>query len=153
MSKIVFSNGNFDVLHVGHFNLLSYCRQLAGKDGQVYVAIDLDEKVKLDKGPHRPIYPHSIRRQQLLDLTDSNGKSLVDKTFLFSTNEQLYEMIKREKPNIIVKGSDWKGNVIGSDLAEVVLFPRIPYSSTEIIQKIQLMSHSQIETSEDEWMW
>ena len=151
MAKIVFTNGNFDVLHVGHFNILSYCRHLAGSDGKVIVALDSDRKIKEDKGPMRPIYPHLTRLAQLSCLVDSNGKLLINQIFPFDTNVGLYNLIKREKPNIIVKDSEWKGNVVGSDLAEVVLYPRFSYSSTEIIDTIR--SKHMILSENDEWMW
>jgi D-glycero-beta-D-manno-heptose 1-phosphate adenylyltransferase len=148
--KTVFTNGCFDILTVGHFNLLSYCRKLAGPDGKVIVALDSDRKIKEDKGPMRPIYPHLTRLAQLMDLVDSSDKMIVNKIFPFDTNKELYEIIKTEKPDIIVKGSEWKGNVIGSDLAEVVLCPKL-YSSTKIIDTIR---SKQITTPEDdEWVW
>ena len=150
--KTIFTNGNFDVLHIGHFNLLSFCRSLAGPDGKVIVAIDSDRKIKEDKGPIRPIYLCSTRMEQLTELMDSNGNLIVNKVLSFDTNKELYEIIKKEKPNIIVKGSDWKGNVVGSDLAEVVLFPRMSYSSTEIINTIR-SKYITISPEEDEWMW
>jgi cytidyltransferase-like protein len=140
MSKIVFTNGCFDVLHAGHFNLLSYCRTLAGKNGRVIVAIDSDVKVSNDKGITRPIFGQEYRRNALESLVyphHSFFKLMIDQVVYFNTNEELYEIIKLNKPDYIVKGSDWQGNVVGSDLAEVKLYKRdVPYSSSKIIKRI-----------------
>ena len=61
-SKVVFTNGCFDLLHVGHFKLLTFCRELAGPKGYVIVAIDTDSKVSKDKGEFRPFQDSETRR-------------------------------------------------------------------------------------------
>ena len=53
MSKSVFVNGTFDILHLGHLALLNYAKSLGDK---LFVAIDSDERVKQLKGPTRPVY-------------------------------------------------------------------------------------------------
>ena len=138
MGKIVFSNGTLDCLHYGHFNLLSYCRKLAGYDkcSYVIVGLDSDEKVRKDKGKNRPIFSFSERREAILKLR-SDRSHLVDKCVIFNTNEQLYQLIKELRPNIIVKGADWEGNVIGSDLCEVKYFLyESAISSSKIIERV-----------------
>ena len=139
MYKTVFTNGCFDIIHPGHFNLLSYCRKLAGDCGEVIVALDSDEKVKKDKGQSSPIFSFKERHNALLSLCDDtyyfNGP-VVDEIYQFSTNEELHELIKKIKPDIIVKGTDWKDNVVGSDLAKVehfIIYPQ--FSTTKIINR------------------
>ena len=142
MSKIVFTNGVFDTIHPSHFNLLLYCRKLAGDCGEVIVALDSDEKVKNDKGQNRPIFSFKERNDALLSLCDDAyyfDGPIVNKIYQFNTNEELYELIKTCKPNIIVKGTDWKDNVVGSDLAKVehfVIYPK--FSTTKIIDRCLL---------------
>lgn len=137
MEQTIFTNGCFDVLHVGHFNLLSYCRQIVGDEGKVMVALDSDEKIKNDKGNDRPFFSFEERKQSLLSLMGSSSIHLVDEVFSFNSNQELYELIKTINPNLLIKGADWDGNVVGSDLVEkVISFSRLPYSTTNISQKI-----------------
>lgn len=144
MTCTVFTNGCFDGgLHAGHVNLLVKCRSLAGRHGKVVVAIDADMKVRADKGPTRPIFSYNEREQHLKSLTypiDSLIIPLIDDVMFFDTNENLYELIKRVEPKFIVKGSDWKGNVIGSDLAEVILVDLYPkVSLTKVERRLKTM--------------
>jgi len=137
MSKIVFTNGCFDVLHPLHFNLLVECRRIAGRDGEVIVALDSDEKVTKDKGIQRPFFTYAERERQFRML--ENGKTLVDRVCSFDTNEELHSLIVKLKPDCIVKGSDWKSKeVIGSDVVAEVQYvqydPRI--STTSIANRI-----------------
>lgn len=95
------------------------------------VGIDSDERVRLKKGPSRPIN-NVCERQVLLE----NLKS-VDKVFVFDTDEELIQLIK--DCDIMVKGSDYKGkSVIGETYCKnVIYFDRInEYSSTQKIQDI-----------------
>ena len=65
MKNVVFSNGVFDLLHVGHFRLFQYCERLAGAEGKIYLALDSDEKVKRDKGATRPIFTFEERKRAI----------------------------------------------------------------------------------------
>lgn len=135
MSKIVYTCGCFDILHLGHFTLFNYCKELAGKNGRIVVGVDTDRKIKIDKGYNRPIFSQDERIDALKDLFEV--LDVFYEIHLFDTNEELYEMIKMSQPTYIVKGADWAGKVIGSDLAKVKLFDRMEdYSSTEIIRRI-----------------
>ena len=132
---IIFTNGNFDILHTGHFNLLMYCRELAGPEGKVIVALDDDEKITIDKGLDRPVFDVHERAKAVLDLTGLHG-NLVNTVEFFNSNDELEKLIKRIQPDIIVKGSDWMGNVVGSKYARVVYYERLTeYSSSEIIRR------------------
>ncbi len=124
--KTIFTNGCFDVLHRGHLELLKYCRSLGQK---VIVGINSDESVRRLKGPDRPIVSQEDRRALLEEL------KCVDQVFIFEEDTP-YELIQMTKPDIIVKGGDYSPKeVVGNDLAEVVIFETIDgYSSTKIIE-------------------
>lgn len=124
----IFTNGCFDVLHKGHFELLKYCKSL----GYVIVGINSDLSVKKLKGETRPIFSDEDRKFMLLSC------KYVDEVFIFD-EETPYELIKIIKPDIIVKGGDYKKeNVIGVDLAEVKIFNYIDgYSTTKVLEKIK----------------
>ena len=130
MSKSVFVNGTFDILHLGHLALLNYAKSLGDK---LFVAIDSDERVKQLKGPTRPIYDAFQRKTVLLNL------KAVDEVEIFSSDEELEMWIKQINPTIMVVGSDWRNiTVIGSQYAKrLEFFERInEYSSTKTIQDI-----------------
>jgi|TARA_B100000282_G_C31738739_1_gene495074 rfaE bifunctional protein nucleotidyltransferase chain/domain len=125
--KKVFTNGCFDILHRGHIELLQYCKTL----GTVIVGLNSDNSVRRLKGSQRPINKQKDRKK-LLEALDC-----VDHVVIFSENTPL-ELIKEIKPDIIVKGGDYKeSEVVGSDLAEVKIFNFIEgYSTTKTISKV-----------------
>lgn len=97
------------------------------------VGIDSDDRVKEKKGPTRPIYNQGERKFFLENL------KAVDSVDIFSSDNELESMIKSFKPDIMVVGSDWKGNpVIGSHYAtKLIFFDRIgDYATTRTIQSI-----------------
>ena len=126
----IFVNGTFDVLHLGHIELLNYAKSLGDV---LYVGIDSDERVRQLKGHTRPIHNQEDRKFLLENL------KAVDRVLIFNTEEELTELVKIIKPDIMVVGSDYKNKrVIGSEYAKQLLFfDRIDeYSSTKIIQGI-----------------
>jgi D-beta-D-heptose 7-phosphate kinase/D-beta-D-heptose 1-phosphate adenosyltransferase len=126
----VFVNGTFDVLHPGHLALLNYARSLGD---YVVVGIDTDDRVREKKGPSRPVNGEKDRRIMLLNLKS------VDEVKFFGTDEELENLIKLVRPNIMVVGSDWKDkSIIGSCYAaKLLFFDRIDeYSTTKTIQSI-----------------
>ena len=130
LTKKVFVNGTFDVLHFGHIELLNYAKSLGDF---LYVGIDSDERVKQLKGPSRPIHNQENRKFLLENL------KAVNRVLLFNTDEELTELVKIIKPDIMVVGSDYQNKrVIGSEYAkELKFFERIDeYSTTKIIQGI-----------------
>lgn len=135
----VFTNGVFDTLHVGHFNLLMYCRKIAGENGKVIVAIDEDEKVMASKGLRRPIFNVHERAKALLDLRMPDDKPVVDDIQFFHTDLELEMMIRRITPDYLVKGADWETKrVVGAEFTRVQFYRRIDeYSTTEIIRRCQ----------------
>jgi D-beta-D-heptose 7-phosphate kinase/D-beta-D-heptose 1-phosphate adenosyltransferase len=128
--KKVFVNGTFDVLHTGHLLLFEYAKSFGD---HLIVAIDSDERVKEKKGPARPINSLLDRAFMLANIYTIN------EVRTFGSDEELEELVKYYKPDIMVVGSDWKDKpVIGSQYAkELKFFDRIDgYSSTKTIQSI-----------------
>lgn len=126
--KIVFTNGIFDLFHVGHLKLLYEAKKLGD---ELYVGINSDISVKKLKGPLRPIIPDYQRFEIIASI------KYVNRVFLFDELTPI-ELIKKIMPDVIVKGSDYNLlNVVGIDIAEVVIVPLIPNMSTsKIIDKI-----------------
>ena len=130
MSKKVFVNGTFDLLHRGHLELLNYAKSL----GYVIVGIDTDECIKGKKGPTRPIHNQEERKFHL-----ENLKS-VDEVIFFSSEPEFEGLIKSLQPDIIIVGSDWKEKSTIKTYydGELIFFDRIEeYSTTKTIQKIK----------------
>lgn len=106
--KVVFTNGCFDILHLGHVTYLSYARQLGDL---LVVGVNSDASVKRNKGPKRPIVCQEDRAALLLALR------CVDYVVFFDEDTPL-RLITELVPDILVKGRDWAGNVVGSDVVE-----------------------------------
>jgi D-beta-D-heptose 7-phosphate kinase/D-beta-D-heptose 1-phosphate adenosyltransferase len=123
--KTVFTNGCFDVLHRGHFELLKYCKSI----GYVIVGLNSDESIKDIKGKERPFFSQQDRRFML------ESCKYVDDVIIFD-EETPYNLIKLVKPDIIVKGGDYKiKDVVGHDLCEVKIFNYINgYSTTKVLE-------------------
>jgi rfaE bifunctional protein nucleotidyltransferase chain/domain len=120
---LIFTNGCFDILHRGHVELLKYCAQL----GTVIVGLNSDESVRRLKGPRRPINSQEDRKFLLDSLIYVDEVVIFDET----TPRLLIESIK---PDIIVKGGDYQPeDVVGNDLAQVLIFPLIEGKSTSLI--------------------
>ena len=145
----VFVNGCFDVLHVGHFNMLSFCKRLAGPNGIVIVAIDSDERVRELKGKG-PIFKAFERRHALYKLEYPNfigiKKGMVDIVDEFKTDDELISLINSvHKPDLMVKGIEWKSKkVIGAGgVADLVFYHETErkdynkFSSADIINRIR----------------
>ncbi|AXQ70512.1 bifunctional heptose 7-phosphate kinase/heptose 1-phosphate adenyltransferase [Synechococcus phage S-T4] len=128
--KVIFVNGCFDLLHPGHIKMFQTARSLGDK---LIVAIDSDRKIKEMKGSTRPINPVFNRKIILESIR------YIDEVIVFDSKEELQDIVKRIKPDIMMVGSDWKGKeVVGSDYAkEVRFFDRIgDYSTTKIVESI-----------------
>lgn len=128
-NKVVFTNGCFDILHVGHLTLLQQAQQLGDT---LIVGLNSDASVKRLKGDSRPINDQETRQRQLEML------SFVDQVVIFD-DDTPYELIKKIKPDVIVKGGDYTvDQVVGNDLAEVHIVPTVGnYSTTNIINHTQ----------------
>lgn len=126
----IFVNGTFDIIHTGHIELLNYARSLGA---YLLVAIDTDQRVRALKGASRPINTQVERKLLLENLKAVNAVEL------FSTDKELEHIIQVYEPDIMVKGSDYRGcPIVGEEfVAQVVFFERInDYSSTRKIQDI-----------------
>lgn len=132
--KIVFTNGCFDVLHRGHFE---YLMQAASLGDVLVIGLNTDNSVKKLKGNNRPINNEESRAMALACM------QFVHAVVLFS-EETPSELIKIVRPDVLVKGGDYKPNEIaGSEFVasyggKVEIIPFIEgYSSTKIIEQIQ----------------
>lgn len=131
--KIVFTNGCFDILHVGHVEYLQKARSLGSA---LVIGLNSDASVKKIKGEDRPLNKEIDRAKVLAAL------SSVDYVTIFSepTPEKL---IKQLKPDILAKGGDWKiKDIIGGDFVisrggRVVSIPFVKgYSTTSLIKRM-----------------
>lgn len=132
--KVVFTNGVFDILHRGHVTYLNHARKLGNI---LIVAMNEDETVKRLKGPTRPI---NRLPDRMLTLA---GLECVDYVTWFGEDTPL-ELIRLLRPNVLVKGGDWKVNqIVGAEdvLANGGLVKSLPfvdgYSTTKTIQKMK----------------
>jgi len=131
--KIVFTNGCFDILHLGHIRYLYEARQLGDI---LIVGVNDDDSVKRLKGNNRPIMNIAERSELLAALC------FVDYVIIFFEDTP-YEIINNILPDIIVKGGDYEKNgVVGKEIVEkkhgkVIILPFYAnYSSSNIINKI-----------------
>jgi D-beta-D-heptose 7-phosphate kinase/D-beta-D-heptose 1-phosphate adenosyltransferase len=130
--KIVFTNGCFDILHIGHIRCLKEAKSLGDV---LVVGVNSDSSVSRIK-PERPVNPQDQRAEVLASL------EMVDYVTVFD-EETPYELIKLLRPDVLVKGGDWKKEeIIGSDIAkETYSLPYIKGVSTSaIIEKIKKLS-------------
>jgi len=121
----IWSNGCFDIIHIGHIELLKFASSL----GDLYVGIDSDHRVKQNKGPNRPINSAKTRYEILSSI------KFIRNVDIFDSDISLCQLIKKYNIDIIVIGDDYKDKkVIGSDLVKKVIFyPKIPNISTSSI--------------------
>ena len=135
--KIVFTNGCYDILHIGHIQ----CFQESKKLGDILiVAVNSDRSVGVLKGSSRPIVPEEERAELIAAMKG------VDYVTIFDQGNPL-EIISAVKPDILVKGGDWHTEtIVGRELVEsyggtVMTLPLVPSISTSaIIEKI--VSHN-----------
>ena len=126
--KIVFTNGCFDLLHIGHIRYLKEAKKLGDI---LIIGLNSDASVRRMK-PQRPINEEAQRAEVLASL------EMVDFVTLFSEDTP-YELIKSIRPDVLVKGGDWKKeDIVGSDIVpEVHSLPYVPGVSTSaIVNKI-----------------
>ena len=133
---IVFTNGCFDVVHRGHVEFLKFCKC---SGDIVVVGLNSDSSVKAIKGPDRPINNQYDRAAVLAAL------ETVDYITVFDEPDPL-NLIKKVKPDILVKGQDWaQKGIIGQEFVEsydgkVVLAPLVEgKSSSATIEKMKLL--------------
>lgn len=132
--KVVFTNGCFDLLHVGHIRYLKQARELGDL---LVVGLNSDQSVKGLKGDERPIQPENERAEILASL------ECVSFVTIFNDSTPL-ELIKKVSPHVLAKGGDWSvDKIVGADFVlskggEVKSLPYVAnHSTTEILSKIQ----------------
>ena len=107
--RIVFTNGCFDLLHIGHIRYLEKARTLGDI---LVVGVNSDSSVRILKGPKRPILPVKERAEIL------SGLGCVDYITIFNEQDPL-KLITSLHPHVLVKGGDWtKEQIVGGDVVE-----------------------------------
>lgn len=125
----IWTNGCFDILHVGHIRLLKFAKSLGYN---LYVGIDSDARVKELKGKNRPINHQEARKECL------EAIKYVEEVFIFSSRDHMCHIVKGLFIDTIVVGEEYRGGfVTASDIVKkVVYFPKVKgFSSTEILNK------------------
>ncbi len=135
--KIVFTNGCFDIIHAGHIKYLQEAKELGDI---LIIGLNSDSSIKKLKGKERPINSQADRAVVL------GGLSTVDYVVIFKEDTP-FNLIKHIKPDILVKGGDWKvEEIVGSDIVlsyngQVKSLSFIEQTSTSlIIKKIKELS-------------
>ena len=130
--SVVFTNGCYDILHAGHVSGIDFAR----RQGDVlFLGVSSDLSVRLNKGPNRPVIPDRQRAELLAAL------EAVDYVILFD-EEEVAPLISEILPDILVKGEDRAGNVVGREIVEagggvIRLAPFVKgWSTTDIIDKV-----------------
>jgi rfaE bifunctional protein nucleotidyltransferase chain/domain len=132
--QVVFTNGCFDILHLGHVDYLEKARQTGTK---MIVGLNSDDSVRILKGPERPVNNEFARARIIASL------QFVDLVIVFNEQTPL-ELITQLMPNILVKGDDYSiETIVGAKEVmaaggQVKTIPLVPsYSTTGIIQKLK----------------
>ena len=130
--RVVFTNGCFDLLHVGHIRSLEEARNLGDR---LVVAMNSDASVRSLKGPERPVVPARQRAEVLA------GLECVDWVVTFAAPTPLH-VIRRLRPDVLAKGGDWSlDTIVGRREVEswggrVIRLREIPgVRSTSLIEK------------------
>ena len=124
--RIVFTNGCFDLLHIGHIRYLEKAKSLGNI---LVVGVNSDRSVRGLKGPNRPILPEDERAEIL------SGLECVNYITIFDEPTPL-ELVSTLQPHVLVKGGDWtKESTVGKEVVErlggeVVILPFVEGSST-----------------------
>ncbi len=132
--QIVFTNGVFDLVHIGHVRYLQHAR---GLGNALIVGVNSDRSVRANKGSGRPITPAAERAEVLEALECVDGVVVFDE-------ETPHDLIAALQPDVLVKGDDWAGPaIVGRDIVEgrggrVVRVPIEPgHSTSAILRKIR----------------
>lgn len=127
--RIVFTNGCFDLLHIGHVRYLEEAKTLGDV---LVVGVNSDTSVRKLKGPQRPILFEEERTEIL------SGLECVDYVTLFNELDPL-NLITSLQPDVLVKGGDWaKEQIVGREVVErsggeVVILPFVGKASTSTL--------------------
>lgn len=123
--KTIWTNGCYDILHIGHIRLMRYAKSLGDR---LIVGIDSDQRVSLLKGKDRPFNKEENRKEFLLTI------KYVDNVFIFDSEEEMRKLLYDQQVDIIVVGKEYENKkVVGSELAEVRFFDKVEnYSTTNV---------------------
>ena len=124
----IWTNGCYDILHVGHIALFKYAKSLGGN---LIVGIDSDDRVNKLKGNGSPINNQNDRKEMLESI------KFIDEVIIFNTKEEMCDLLTKKNINTIVIGDDYKDKpVTGSDIIEdIVFFKKIGnYSTTNYLK-------------------
>jgi D-beta-D-heptose 7-phosphate kinase/D-beta-D-heptose 1-phosphate adenosyltransferase len=127
--KLIWVNGTFDVMHVGHVRLLEFAKSLGDF---LIVGLDTDDRIKELKGQDRPVNSLTSRIEFMRSI------KWVDEVVNFDSDAVLSALVKSVRPAVMVVGEEYQNKkVIGSEWAnEVIYFNRVgDYSTTKIINK------------------
>lgn len=131
---VVFTNGCFDLLHLGHVDYLEKARELGDR---LIIGLNTDNSVSRFKGPERPLQDQDSRARILASL------QFVDLVVFFNEDTP-FDLISALIPNVLVKGSDYLAeNIVGADVVKkaggvVKTIDFVPgYSTTRIVEKIK----------------
>jgi rfaE bifunctional protein nucleotidyltransferase chain/domain len=132
--KVVFTNGCFDLIHLGHVDYLEKARQLGDK---LVLGLNTDDSVSRFKGPERPLQDQNSRARVLAAM------QFIDLVVYFNEDTP-FSLIFELVPDILVKGSDYlTENIVGADVVKkaggvVKTIDFVPgYSTTRIVEKIK----------------
>ena len=129
--KIVFTNGCFDIIHLGH---IDYLAKAAGLGNKLIIGLNTDASTRRLKGPHRPINDENARAMIIASF------SFVDAVVLFDEDTP-YNLISAIQPDILVKGADYRAeDIAGYDIVKakggkVETLEYLPGYSTSLIDK------------------
>jgi D-glycero-beta-D-manno-heptose 1-phosphate adenylyltransferase len=133
-NRVVFTNGCFDLIHLGHVDYLEKARRLGDK---LVIGLNTDDSVSRFKGPERPLQDQISRARILAAM------QFVDLVVFFNEDTPL-NLISELIPDILVKGSDYLAdNIVGADVVKknggvVKTIDFVPgYSTTRIVEKIK----------------
>jgi len=129
--KKIWTNGCFDILHIGHIKMLQYARSLGDN---LIVGIDSDQRVKQLKGTSRPVNNQDDRREFLLSL------GCVDDVFVFDSKEEMCTILVEQGIRELVVGEDYiDREVTGEEIVERIhYFAKVEgYSTSKIIPTIK----------------
>ena len=131
---VVFTNGVFDLLHVGHLRYLQRARALGDA---LIVGVNSDRSVRTNKGQGRPITPEAERAEILSALACVDGVVVFDE-------DTPHDIITALQPDVLVKGADWAADaIVGRDVVEarggrVVRVPiEAGHSTSALVEKIR----------------
>ena len=132
--EIIWINGTFDVLHMGHIKLFQKAHELASDEfrsfsWKIVVGVDTDERIRESKGVGRPVNTLKNRMDFL------HAIRWVDEVYAFHSDDMLEGLIKAHSPKYMVIGDDYKNKpIIGSEhIKEIIYVPRYEGLSSSAI--------------------